>query len=216
MLDDVALDDWFQLLDAIEVPSDAEYLYDATTEHGMLRRCNLRRYLHLMARKEPTLMLIGEAPGHRGTAVTGVPFMSVRQTCAVPGLLTGDAAGDGFHIPRVEGSVWEATSGAMWQTLSKLLDPVPLLWAAYPNHPFEAGDSRSNRKPRPNEVRDGIGIALALARLFDIERVVAVGRVAQEALSAQGVDVASVRHPARGGARQFEDQLTGLLELAAT
>ena len=214
MVDSAILDKWFALLDSIPESRDAESLYSEATPAGDQRRRNLRLYLELMASKRPKMMLLGEAPGYRGTSVTGVPFMSVKELCAEPGMLTGALAGDGFSTPASH-IQWEATSGAMWNTLCKLGNPVPLLWATFPNHPFVEGDKHTNRKPRPDEIAHGLTVALALARVFGIERIVAVGRVAQAALAQSGLEVPAVRHPARGGAKVFEEQLIELLDAVA-
>src|SRR5689334_17971447 len=89
---------FWRLLHALPVPEDAEFLY-GPQEDGQLRERNLRLYLDLMERIRPSILLLGEAPGYRGHAVTGIPFMSVRQLAARPGLITGNAEGDGFEIP---------------------------------------------------------------------------------------------------------------------
>ncbi len=54
-------------------------------------------------------------------------------------------------------------------------------------------------------MRDGTPVALELLAAFGIRRVVAVGRKAEAALAAAGVDAVPVRHPAQGGAARFTD-----------
>jgi uracil-DNA glycosylase len=143
-----------------------------------LRRERLTAYLE--SRRDAPLLLVGEAAGYRGARVSGLPFTSERQ-------LTGAGPAEG-------------TATIVHRVLAELgLDEQILLWNVVPTHP---GTETSNRRPTRAEVADGIGFAHALARG---RRVVAVGRLAQEAL-----DAPYVRHPSHGGAVGFRD---GLLRL---
>ena len=206
------LSGFFTLLDAIDTPADAEFLYRSDEPRGAQRRANLVRYLTLVAAGGASVALIGEAPGHRGTVVTGVPFMSAREVLTRPGLITGSPDGDGFSIPDPPSAPWEASSAVVWATLARRRGPLPLMWPISPNHPFLAGSPATNRTPRPAEIRAGLPIALALMEALGISRVVAVGRKAQGALLAHGVEAEAVRHPAHGGAAQFAEQLLALDE----
>ncbi len=147
-----------------------------------LRRERLGEYL--ARRAEAPLMLVGEAAGYRGARVSGLPFTSERQ-------LTG--AGPA-----------EASATIVHRVLAELgLEEHVLLWNLVPTHPHRAGEPDSNRRPTPAEV--------AAARSFVDElavrrRVIAVGRLAEGVL-----DVASVRHPAHGGAADFRAGLRRLL-----
>jgi hypothetical protein len=194
-----------------QTPPDAEFLYDAATPEGTLRLANLRRYLELSA---ATTLLVGEAPGWRGATVTGVPFMSVRELTARPGLLTGDPGGDGFSAPRDPAAAWEL-SASIVQKACRSWPVQPLHWPVYPNHPFTAADRATNRAPRVPEVRAGAPIAVELVRALGIERVIAVGRKAEHALEAAGIAATAVRHPAQGGAGIFAAQMAELGRTAA-
>ncbi|HZU19625.1 MAG TPA: uracil-DNA glycosylase [Gaiellaceae bacterium] len=144
-----------------------------------LRRARLAAYLD--ARRRASLLLVGEAPGYRGTRVSGIPFTSERQ-------LTG--AGPA-----------EATATIVHRVLAELgVAEDVLLWNVVPTHP---GTERSNRPPSRAEVAQGRAFAeeLACGR-----RVIAVGRVAGAAL---GVD--AVRHPSHGGAAAFAAGLRALI-----
>ncbi|GAB3795584.1 uracil-DNA glycosylase [Humibacter antri] len=199
-------------LDAVApvTPHDAEFLYDAGTPHGALRRRNLLRYLELMAEAGPQILLLGEAPGHRGMTVSGVPFTSVREVNTRPGPISGRPEGDGLELPEHPDAPWEASSRVVWSALKSWRGPLPLLWSVYPNHPFVAGDRRTNRAPRAPEVRVGAPVGLELARAFGVRTVAAVGRKAQGALAAAGIEAPALRHPAQGGAATFTRQLAEL------
>jgi hypothetical protein len=193
-------------------PPDAEFLYDAATPEGALRLANLQRYLELTA--GATTLLVGEAPGWRGATITGVPFMSVRELEARPGILTGSPDGDGFQVPKAPAAGWELSASIVQKALRTW--PVqPVNWPVYPNHPFVAGDPATNRPPRVPEVRAGAPIALELIAALGIRRVVAIGRKAEGALALAGVRAVAVRHPAQGGAALFAAGMAALGREAA-
>ena len=197
----VATDPFFELLAEVPVPADAEYLY-GHDDLGRMRERNLRRYVDAIAESGPRVLLLAEAPGWRGMTVTGIPFVSAREVRG--------GVFEGLELPPEPAAPWEASSAAVWSALADWHGPLPLAWPIYPHHPFVAGDPRTNRTPRPAEVRAGTPVALELARAFGIETIVAVGRKAQGALAAEGLDAPAVRHPAQGGARQFAEQLAAL------
>jgi uracil-DNA glycosylase len=135
---------------------------------------------YLAARERAPVLLVGEAAGYRGARVSGIPFTSERQ-------LTGRGPA-------------EATASIVRRVLRELgLEREVLLWNVVPTHP---GTASSNRLPSRAEVVAGAQFAerLAAGRV-----AIAVGRVAERALAAS-----YVRHPSRGGARDFR---AGLVEL---
>jgi uracil-DNA glycosylase family 4 len=136
-----------------------------------LRRARLQRYLE--ARWDAEVVLVGEAPGHRGARVSGIPFTSERQL-----LGSGPA---------------EATATIVHRTLCELgIDGEVLLWNVVPTHP---GTATSSRRPTRTEIEDARPF---LDEIVRSRRVIAVGRIASAALA-----VPYVRHPSRGGAREF-------------
>jgi uracil-DNA glycosylase family 4 len=150
-------------------------------EGAALRRERVAAYLE--ARAGARILLVGEAPGYRGTRVSGIPFTSERQ-------LTGSGPA-------------EASATIVHRVLAELgLAEEVLLWNAVPTHP---GTATSNRAPTAAEVAAGRVFADELARG---RRVVAVGRVAQAALGAT-----YVRHPSHGGAASFAAALSDLLHV---
>ena len=143
------------------------------------RRERLRAYLE--ARADSPFLLVGEAAGYRGARVSGIPFTSERQ-------LTGRGPA-------------EASATIVHGVLAELgLEESVLLWNVVPTHP---GTATSNRRPSVTEVAAGLPFARELARG---RRVLAVGRLAEAALSAP-----YVRHPSHGGAAEFR---AGLLRFA--
>lgn len=146
---------------------------------SQLRRNRLAVYL--AARSGARLMLVAEAPGYRGTRVSGIPLTSERQ-------LTGQGPA-------------EATATVVHRTLAELeLTDDVLLWNLVPTHP---GTETSNRTPTRAEIEAS---ETFLAELAQERRLIAVGRLAHARLGGP-----YVRHPARGGAGAFRSGLIAAL-----
>lgn len=169
------------------------------------RRVRLARHLDCA----PRLLLIGEAPGYQGARFSGVPF-------------TGEAQIFNAVIPRLGAwprvtsrpNPWsEPSATIVWKALfEQSIAEQVVLWNAFPYHPHRADEPYSNRAPRRAELEAQAWALDAFLRLFPHARAVAVGRVAELALGILGVvPVATLRHPARGGANEFR---RGLAELA--
>ena len=136
-----------------------------------LRRSRLRAYLH--ARADCEVVLVGEAAGYRGARVSGLPFTSERQ-------ISGNGPA-------------EASATIVHRVLAELgLEEAVLLWNVVPTHP---GTPSSNRRPTRDEVEAARPFLQEVTR---DRRVIAVGRLAAEAL-----DAPYVRHPSHGGAAEF-------------
>jgi uracil-DNA glycosylase len=149
-------------------------------ERAPLLRGRLERYLD--ERAAARILLVSEAPGYRGTRVSGIPLTSERQLTG-----TGPAEATATIVHRVL-AVLGATEDV-------------LLWNVVPTHP---GSERANRAPTRAEVAHGVEFTRRLARG---RRIVPVGRVAHAALGGE-----YVRHPSHGGATAFEDGLRALLD----
>ena len=143
-----------------------------------------RLHTYLAALENAPFLLVGEAAGHRGARVSGIPFTSERQ-------LTGRGPA-------------EATATIVRRTLAELgLEEEALCWNVVPTHPHRPARPDTNRRPTRVEIEASRPFVRELARG---RRVVAVGRVAQAAL-----DAPYVRHPSHGGAWAFRDGLRRLL-----
>jgi hypothetical protein len=147
-----------------------------------LRRRRLDDYLR--ARLRASIVLVGEAAGYNGARVSGIAFTSERQ-------LTGTGPA-------------EISATIVHRTLAGLgiADDV-LLWNLVPTHPHRPGIPLSNRRPTPAEIAGGLPFVEHMAKG---RRVLAVGRLAQQAL-----DAPYVRHPSHGGAAAFRATLAAWL-----
>lgn len=111
--------------------------------------------------------------------------------------------GDGYRKATPGESVsTEASATMVWATIREV-DPLPMLWNAFPFHPFHAGNPDTNRVPSASELLVGQSFIERLLRLFAIDRVVAIGNQAALSLTKLGIDHEKVRHPSQGGKNLF-------------
>ena len=177
-----------------------------------IRRRNLRLYLDELSAIEPATLLIGEAVSYRGGRLTGIAFVS--ETVMLAGVETrsGRVLGaDRGYRKATSGPKLstEASATMVWSTIAAI-EPLPLLWNAFPFHPFHPGDPDSNRAPSASELLLGQRYIARLLRLFPIERVVAIGNQAALSLTKLGIEHVKVRHPSQGGKNLFVEGMARL------
>jgi uracil-DNA glycosylase len=149
--------------------------------HSERLRERLASYLDARATAE--VILVGEAAGYRGARISGIAFTSERQ-------LTGRGPA-------------EASATIVQRVLDDLgVTANVLLWNVVPTHP---GTATSNRRPTRHEIHAAQPFLDELTR---DRRVIAIGRLAAEAL-----DAPYIRHPSHGGAVAFAEGLRRTLAL---
>lgn len=186
--------------------------------HGnAIRRRNLRLYLEQLDAIGPSMMLIGEAVSYRGGRLTGIAFVS--ETIMLDGVDTRSGrvlgADRGYRKatagPRLS---TEASATMVWSTIREIA-PLPLLWNAFPFHPFHAGEPDSNRVPTTAELLIGERFIERLLSLFAIE-IVAIGNQASLSLTRMNIAHEKVRHPSQGGKQMFVEGMARLSQLRRT
>lgn len=193
-----------------ETSPDLYNHYAYGSEENAIRRQNLLLYLEQMDQLGPRLMLVGEAPGYRGSRVTGVPFTSEHLLMHNVKGLSLFGRERGYRLPKQEGLLRkEATATIIWETLLHMGE-YALGWNAIPFHPHKPGNEKSNRTPTKRELLLGEVHLLAMLDLFPVERVVAVGNKAADSLTKMNVAHRKVRHPAQGGKQLFVE---GMLQV---
>ena len=200
-------------LAAAEVSDRATNQFSRTVgdlQGNAIRRRNLRLYLEEIS--APTMMLIGEAVSYRGGRLTGIAFVSetvmLAGVDARSGRILGADRGYRKATPGPRLST-EASATMVWETIAKIA-PLPLLWNAFPFHPFHPGRPDSNRVPSAAELLLGQPFIERLLRLFPIERVVAIGNQADLSLTKLGIAHEKVRHPSQGGKQLFVEGMARL------
>jgi uracil-DNA glycosylase len=106
----------------------------------------------------------------------------------------------------------EASATMVWETIREI-HPLPLLWNAFPFHPFGPDSPDSNRAPTANELLIGQSFIERLLRLFPFEQIVAIGNHASMSLQRMDIEHTKVRHPSQGGKILF---VQGMAQLSQT
>lgn len=205
-----AIEDFVETLARTEATPHSVNPWDYTRGENAIRRANLKTYLEIILASQPKVLLVGEAPGYRGTRRTGVPFSAEKIVLTHPFF----TARTEFTIEHTDAPIAESSASVVWKTMDELKF-YPLIWASFPFHPHEPGNDLTNRAPTKDELTLGQTFLRQLIRLSDIKTVVAVGRAAERTLMQMDIPIAAhIRHPSHGGATQFKEGLRNFLENA--
>ncbi len=183
------------------------------------KRSNLKIYLEEMQKQNPKVLFVGEAPGYLGCGITGIPFTDERV------LISNEYSfipGKGRYY--ISGNQKEISSKAIWDALkivSNSGNSLPLLWNAFPFHPFNNGNKFSNRQPDKNEIKQiGMPCIYKLLSLFNIKSIYTIGRNAFYCLSNMELnrmfkaeESFYIRHPAHGGAVECINKIKSIYSL---
>ena len=164
-----------------------------------IRRENLIRYFNIQLEKRPKYLWVCEAPGHRGCRRTGLPLISENLLEKASKELCLKSH---FRKATKTDPVGEYSANAVWGMIDRV-PGIPLIWNAYPLHPFREGDPLTNRTPRKKEIESACHILSDLIELFEPQVTIAVGRIAEKLLKEQDLTCVYVRHPANGGIGKF-------------
>lgn len=182
-----------------------------------LRRENMQAYIEAR-RSHARVMLLGEAPSHRGCRFSGIAFCSETELVHKKDLVARHSLALTSREAETKPQR-ERSAAVIWSEIERSGHPFEIvLWNAFPWHPYRAeggGEAAgpsgpsSNRKPRLGEVAEGHRAFDALMRCFTRKlEVHAVGKVAEDALARWGNVACAgyIRHPAQGGEQLFRAQ----------
>jgi uracil-DNA glycosylase len=166
-----------------------------------LQRGNLRAYFEALIRWPYTGdLLVGEAPGYAGCALTGMPFTSeaIIQSSRHPFICRLRP------LLRTAGTQSEQTATIIWNYLSER-PAVPAFWNIFPFHPHKPGNPGSNRTPTAEEAQFGHGILNRVAEILAPKRILAIGKLPYNTLLRFKHPLLKgyIRHPAHGGKAGF-------------
>ena len=170
---------------------------------------NLRHYFEYMINQGgKRILLVGEAPGHRGCRITGIPFTSGRAFQEIPHPLLV-ALKDKIQLPRIE---TESTATIVWNYLSEK-ETTPLFWNSFPFHPHDKGKINGNRAPTDEEVKFGTQILSELHHIYKPDFVAGIGHKGVAALKQAFPEqsFSYIRHPSNGGKSQFIEGMNSVI-----
>lgn len=185
-------------LSLVRKSGDTTNLYSGDSRESKIRRNNLEVYLTIMKDLEPTVLLLGEAPGHKGCRLSGIPFTSERVLAENPFFRNKEIQ----FINEPANLESEISATIVWGEISKL-DIKPLIWNIFPFHPHSANDVKTNRTPTTAELEEGKEFLEKIVALFPIKKILALGRKPQSQLAEIGLPFSYIRHPANGGKAEF-------------
>ena len=169
-----------------------------------LRQENFKQYLSAYE-ASPALFLLAEAPGPWGCRFSGVPLVSESQL-ADP---LFPVHGQPTSLEATPHS--EYTANIYWRVLAPWF-PRFFTWNTVPFHPYKTGKLLSIRNPRNGEVKQFLPLIEAMLDLIRPDRILAIGRKAEYALTRLDKQCTYIRHPSQGGARMFEQGVRDVLK----
>lgn len=193
---------FIEKLAKIEKNGNSTNLYYGDNIESEIRRHNLKEYLALTKRQKPDVMLLGEAPGYRGCRLTGIPFTCERNIADTKYFKNGNFK----TINDADNLESEVSASVVWNEISTCKRDT-LIWNIFPFHPHENNNIKTNRTPNSKELKEGKEILIELLTLFEIKKIIAIGRKSESQIRNLGFNYAYVRHPARGGAKVFIESL---------
>ncbi len=131
-----SVNDFINCLSQTILPKpNATNLYSGDDELSVVRCENLRIYLNRMQLLNPSVMIVGEAPGYNGCRLTGIPFTSeyILKNQVVPGIFEPEY---GYKFQTGTKHQKERSATIVWNALSELHKhcPMPLIWNIFPFH----------------------------------------------------------------------------------
>lgn len=199
--------EFVQYLQGIETPDNHSFNFYRqsyrTSDDDSLVSNNLELYLAKMQQLNPTVLLVGEAPGYKGCKLTGVPFTSEYQ------IVHDDFFADGFEVLNKASIDKEKSATAIWSVLSQVKNK-PLMWNIYPFHPVAVGGG--NGKPRSCDIKLGREILDLLLQMFNIKEIYCLGRKASNAMCRHPQYCGYIRHPSFGGQSECLSRLREILK----
>lgn len=174
---------------------------------------NLKIYLTEMEKIRPNILCVGEAAGYNGCRLTGIPFTSEYLMMKNNNYIFGVSKGYKTIHNNVKLQK-EISATIVWEVLGAN-QLYPLLWNAFPFHPFKNGNNKSNRMPNFSELEIGKSFIEELLNEFEcISYIVAIGKKAEKSLINMNlsININAVRHPSNGGKNDFASGMQNIIK----
>jgi hypothetical protein len=177
-----------------------------------IRTENLRRYM-AEATETATILVVGEAAGPWGCRFSGVPFTSEKQLLDPSFPFHGNRSSR--TIPtcptKVAPPFTSRTAEIFWSVMLPYYGRF-LAWDAFPLHSHKPYDVLTVRNPTKDEVSQFRIALCSIKEYIKPTRIVAVGKKAFEILNTLGEAPVYVRHPSRGGMKEFASGMLSMFK----
>lgn len=170
-----------------------------------IRRLNLQRYLETVAACGVESIWLGRDCGYRGGRRTGIALTDEIHLT----MLQSQYGIFGISKATVGAPLRERTATEIWKALRKI-DQKIFLWNVFPFHPFEEGDTMSNRRHTAKEFNQCSDVLSGLLNWLKPSRIVTLGADAHREALQLGFTATRIRHPSYGGHVEFAQSIRDL------
>ncbi len=192
------IDDFISKLSLVPKTNGTTNLYFGNSRESQVRRNNLKVYLTKMKTINPRILILGEAPGYKGCRLSGIAFTSEKVLFENPFF-----SGEQIQFINIQKDLEsEISATIVWSEISKFKEK-PLIWNIFPFHPHSVVDIKTNRTPSNTELEEGKEFLNDLLQIFEIQKIIALGRKPESQLTEIGIPFSYIRHPANGGKNHF-------------
>ncbi len=202
------IDNFISRLSLVQKTDNTTNLYFGGSRESEIRRNNLKVYLNKMKLANPNFLILGEAPGYKGCRLSGIAFTSER-VLSQNEFFKNEPIQFINEKDKLES---EISATIVWTEISKL-NEQPLIWNIFPFHPHQVSDTKTNRTPTAKELEEGKRFLDDLLQIFDIKKIIALGRKPESQLEKIGLPFSYIRHPANGGKNDFVTGLYAVMNL---
>lgn len=137
---------------------------------------NLQAYLAALCQHPYSgHLFVGEAPGRKGCAITGIPFSSERVLRSNRHSFLTNLLPSLALVPT--SNITERSATVVWNQFASK-QSLPAFWNAFPFHPHYGGVARENRSPTAAEISAGVSFLQTVVQILTPHTIVAVGGVA--------------------------------------
>ncbi len=174
-----------------------------------IRTINLSETIDAAIERGVDSIWIGRDLGHRGGRRTGLALTDeahLEDAGKKWGVVLNQATKGGLYSERTAANIWDFVNA---------LDQNIFMWNVFPFHPYEKGNTLTNRSHTAKERDDGVEILESLVELLQPKKIVAIGNDAYKASTKlfPSKEIYKIRHPSYGGEKDFSNQLLDLYKI---
>jgi len=168
---------------------------DDRTAPGV-RQQNLRLYLNSHYALHTKMLWVYFSPTYTEAKRSGVPLVNFTTFRKAESVLNTEK-----HFEKATKSRKRPSSTVISSTLWSVADELginPIIWPVIPFYAHVAGKLSVKRKPTPQEINKYKHYLEEILQIYKPEKVLAIGKEAEEAMKILGIEAGYIEHPRRG------------------